>query len=138
MGHGRNILIIDDEKEFLNLLKDALDARGYFTEIAESAIEGGLLLYTKTPSLIVMDLKMPGIDGFQACEAIKRNPNTKNIPIIVVSALSDEASIKKAFKAAVDKYFVKPLVIEDLIKAIETLIGDDEPRKEIVHENRQI
>ncbi|MBI5144213.1 MAG: response regulator, partial [Candidatus Omnitrophica bacterium] len=69
------------------------------------------------------DIKMPGINGLQACEAIKRNPTTKDLPIIVVSALSDESDIKKAYKAGVIDYFVKPIDIEKLVKRIKEILS---------------
>jgi len=118
----KKILIVDDEKEFLSFLKEALETRGFEVAAASNAVESGMELATKPPDLILMDLKMPGIDGFQACEAIKRNPVTKEIPIIVVSALSDESDIKRARKAGVADYFVKPVDMGKLIKKIKEIL----------------
>ena len=71
----------------------------------------------------MMDIKMPGIDGLQACVAIKKNPVTANIPLIIVSAISDEAQIKKAHKIGISGYFVKPVDIENLVKKIKETLG---------------
>ena len=124
MTARKKILIVDDEEDFLKLLRDALEIRGIEVITATSGVEAGLALATGSPNLILMDIKMPGINGLQACEAIKRNPTTKNLPIIIVSALSDESDIKKAYKVGVLDYFVKPIDIEKLVKRIKEIFPD--------------
>jgi CheY-like chemotaxis protein len=70
-----------------------------------------------------MDIKMPGINGLQACDAIKKNPATKDIPLMIVSALSDESDIKKAYKIGVTEYFVKPVNIEKIVAKLNSVLG---------------
>lgn len=123
MPNGKKILIVDDEVSFLSLLKNTLELRGFEVVTVTDAVEAGIELATNLPTLILLDIKMPGINGFQACEAIKKNPATKDLPIIIVSALADEASMKKAYKLGVSGYFVKPVDIEALIKKIKEIIG---------------
>jgi len=122
MAPRTRVLIVDDEVDFLKLLRDALEIRGLEVITATSGVEAGLELASKSPNLILMDIKMPGINGLQACEAIKRNPGTKDLPIIIVSALSDESDIKKAYKCGVLDYFVKPVDIEKLVKRIKEVL----------------
>lgn len=124
MPPRKKVLIVDDEEDFLKLLRDALEIRGIEVITTTSGVEAGLALATGSPNLILMDIKMPGINGLQACEAIKRNPTTKNLPIIIVSALSDESDIKKAYKVGVLDYFVKPIDIEKLVKRIKEILPD--------------
>ncbi len=119
MSLNKKILLVDDEEGFLSVIKEALEIRGFDIVTAKSAIEAGLELSSKKPDLILMDIKMPGIDGLQACTAIKKNPDTANIPIMVVSAISDEAQIKRAHKMGVTDYFVKPIDIEKLVNRIK-------------------
>ena len=123
MSLNRKILLVDDEEGFLSVIKEALEIRGFDIVTAKSAIEAGLELSSKRPDLILMDIKMPGIDGLQACAAIKRNPDTANIPIMVVSAISDEAQIKKANKIGISDYFVKPVDIEKLVDRIKEALS---------------
>jgi len=123
MPVSKKILVIDDEKDFLSLLKDALEMRGFEVIAAANAVEAGMELTGKLPEMILMDIKMPGIDGLQACEAIRRNPATKNIPIIVISGLSDESYKKQARKFGIAEYFVKPIDLEKLIRKIEEILG---------------
>lgn len=119
----KKVLVVDDEESFLGLIKESLEMRGIEVVTATSAIEAGLALADHKPDLVLMDVKMPGINGIQACEAIKRNPQTKDIPIIIISALSDDADKKKAFKAGVLEYFVKPIDIENLVNKIKAVLG---------------
>jgi DNA-binding response OmpR family regulator len=122
MLKSKRILIIDDEEGFLALLRQALEERGFEVATALNAVDAGIEIATNLPVLILMDIKMPGIDGFQACEAIKQNPNTKGVPIIIISALSDDSDIHKAKKIGIADYFVKPVDIERLINRIRTII----------------
>ncbi|MCX5667864.1 MAG: response regulator [Candidatus Omnitrophica bacterium] len=123
MSLNRKILLVDDEEGFLSVIKEALEIRGFDIVTAKSAIEAGLELSSKKPDLILMDIKMPGIDGLQACAAIKKNPDTNNIPIMVVSAISEEAQVKRAYKMGISDYFVKPVDIEKLVNRIKETLG---------------
>src|SRR3989338_4565284 len=96
MAPIKKILVVDDEEGFLKLMREAFEMRGIEVIATSNAVTAGLELATRLPDLILMDIKMPGINGYQACDAIKRNPVTKDVPIIIVSALSDESDIKKA------------------------------------------
>lgn len=122
MAYNKNILLVDDEEGFLSVIKDALEVRGFDVTTAKSAVEAGIELATKKPDLILMDVRMPGINGIQACAAIKKNPGTQDIPLIVVSAISDDAEIKKAYKTGILEYFVKPVDIEKLVNKIREVL----------------
>lgn len=119
----KKILIVDDEEDFLALLKQSLEIRGFDVITATNAVEAGMELANKLPGLILLDIRMPGINGFQACDAIKKNPATKNIPIIIISAIGEESEIKKARKMGVVDYFVKPIDMEKLINKIKEVLG---------------
>jgi len=123
MPSGRLVLIVDDEAAFLELLKDSLELRGFEVITASSAVGAGIEMALKKPDAILMDIRMPGINGLQACEAIKKNPATKDIPIMVISALSGDADIKKARKVGVSEYFVKPVNIESVVTKLKATLG---------------
>ena len=122
MIRTKKILMVDDEEGFVALLRPVLEERGFEVSAAMNAVDAGIEMSGSLPALILMDIKMPGINGLQACEAIKKNPRTKDIPIIVISALSDESDIRAAKKTGIDDYFVKPIDIEKLINRIRTII----------------
>lgn len=122
MPATKKVLIVDDEQDFLALLKDALEIRGLEVATAVNAVEAGIMLATQRPALILMDIRMPGINGLQACEAIRRNPATKDIPVIIITGLSEDSYKKKAYKIGVLEYYTKPVDIENLIKKIKEII----------------
>jgi len=123
MIRSKKILIVDDEEEFLALLRRALEERGFEVITATNAVDAGMEIAGSLPSLILMDIKMAGIDGLEACAALRRNPNTRDVSIIVISALSGEADIRKARKIGITDYFVKPIDIEKLIGRIKSIMG---------------
>ena len=123
MANGRRVLIVDDEEGFLDLMREALEIRGFAVSVASSAVEAGMEIASKNPDAIIMDVKMPGINGLEACEAIKKNPTTKNIPIMIVSALSGDSDIKKAYGAGVIDYFVKPVNIEKVVAKLKDVLS---------------
>lgn len=118
----KTVLVIDDETEFLLFVKDALELRGFEVETATNAVEAGLDISGKKIDLILMDIKMPGINGLQACEALKRNIETREIPIIIISALSDESDIKRAYKTGISDYLNKPVDIARLVTRIKQIL----------------
>lgn len=120
---NKKVLLVDDEEGFLSVIREALEIRGFDVVTAKSAIEAGLELSSKKPDLILMDLRMPGIDGLQACAAIKNNTGTSNIPVMIVSAIADESEIKRANKMGISGYFVKPVDIEKLVKRIKNVLN---------------
>lgn len=123
MNNGRRVLIVDDEEGFLSLIREALEIRGFDVVTASSAVEAGMEIASKKPDAILMDIRMPGINGIQACEAIKKNPITKDIPVMIVSALSDDSDIKKAHRAGVLDYFIKPVNIEKVVSKLRDVLG---------------
>jgi len=123
MSLNKKILLVDDEEGFLTMIKEALEIRGFEVATASNAIDAGLQLSSKRFDLILMDIKMPGIDGLQACMAIKKNSSTENIPIIIISAITKETQIKSAHGIDVFDHFVKPVDIEKLINRIKEALA---------------
>jgi len=107
------ILLVDDEDMNLKILKTILRKGGYQFLEAESG-EGALrLLEREKIDLIILDLMMPGMDGFQTLEKIEQNPSTAFIPVIIASALKDSVAIKKGLELGANDYFTKPLGDDD-------------------------
>lgn len=116
------ILIIDDDKDFTSALGVFLTSEGYRVIAANNAVECGIYLSTESPDLIIMDLKMAGISGLDACRAIRKNPKTMNIPVFIVSGLTSEERIKEGLKAGANKYFTKPIDHNDLVAEIQKIL----------------
>ncbi|UCC95297.1 MAG: response regulator [Candidatus Omnitrophota bacterium] len=116
----KRILIIDDEKEFLDMVEIGIARTGKYEVIALlSAKEILSQVQRINPDLIVVDLLMPSIGGIEVCEILNDDASTKNIPIIVLSALDKEVDKLKAYKQGVVDYLVKPISVDTLVAKIE-------------------
>ena len=109
------VLLIDDEQFYFKLIRKMLKEADYTLEYAQSGSEGLAKISTFEPELIIVDLKLPEMDGFQILERLKRDPKFSLIPVIVIT-VKDELSEKlKAFEMGADDYLVKPFQPEELV-----------------------
>jgi DNA-binding response OmpR family regulator len=113
------ILIVDDNPTNLSVLSQALKSAGFTIRIAEDGESAINLVNCKLPALILLDVQMPGMDGFEVCQKLKANSLTKNIPIIFMTALADtESKVKGLSLGAVD-YIAKPFEQEEVIARVK-------------------
>ena len=117
------ILIIDDSQTNNVLLSAVLDEAGYANKTATSATEGWNLIYNEQPNLILLDLLMPKISGFQLLERLKARNEYAHIPIIIVSALNEPDTIRILKEMGASDFFAKPLNIHALMTKIQQIIG---------------
>jgi len=129
----REILIVEDNPQTVKLVKFILEKSKYSTISAKDGEEGLQMARERKPDLIILDLMLPGIDGYQVCEALKADPNTKEIPVIVLTALDTGVDFEKALEKKADWYITKPFEAQHLLKRIDYLI---EKRKEKKDENK--
>ncbi|MEW6646730.1 MAG: HD domain-containing phosphohydrolase [Pseudomonadota bacterium] len=116
------ILAVDDTPASLRLLTDLLNGAGY---TVRSAISGPLALYAaklEPPQLVLLDINMPDMDGFEVCRLMKEEPTLRNVPVIFVSALSETQEILKGFGAGAVDYVTKPFQREELLARVRTHI----------------
>lgn len=106
---GGVILIVEDDLKNLKLLRDLLQLRGYATLEATDGKQGVDMAKAKTPDLILMDIQMPVMDGFEAVAVLKADPGTKSIPLIAITALAMQGDRRKCLEAGFDDYISKPL-----------------------------
>lgn len=116
------ILIIDDDKAINELIKINLELSGYKVFQALDGIVGFALAKQELPNVIILDVMMPEVDGFTVAQRIRQNPSTKNIPIIMLTALSQLNDKVKGFDIGVDDYLVKPFEIDELKVRIRALL----------------
>lgn len=116
---NNKILIVDDEPKNLKLLKDILEVSGYAVLVAgngREAIDSALL---HKPALILMDLNLPVLDGLSATKILKNNPETKDIPVLVLSGLGITEDKDKVYSAGCDGYISKPFNLGELRSKIK-------------------
>jgi len=131
MGNQGNILIIDDESTHLLLLQTILQDEGYNTEITENPQKGLELLKDNNYPVLILDIMMPGMDGFEVLEKIRKDKKLKKLHVIIISAKTDSWSIKNAMDRGAFDYLTKPINIQDVknkVKSamVENVLGDDE------------
>jgi DNA-binding response OmpR family regulator len=120
----KKILIIDDEITFSALVKINLELNSdYKVFVAGSGPEGLRLAKSKKPDIILLDIIMPNMDGFEVMKRLKEDENTVPIPIIMVTALADEGSKEKAWELYDEAYITKPIEIAALKAKIEEVLS---------------
>ena len=115
---GKTILVIDDEKSLLDVMGGWLTVCGYKVETATSGAVALEKLNTISPSLIFLDIKMPGMDGFEVLFRLRRNPKTSSVPVIMLTGTAATASILKALEMRAVDYIIKPFEADSLLKLI--------------------
>ena len=116
---NKKILIVDDSNTNVILLEAILKNKGYNVEKALSVSEANQLIRKEIPDLILLDLRMPHISGYKFLENIKRNDRTKNIPVIIVSAITENESKQKVQRLGIVDYLEKPIDLKAMMEIVE-------------------
>ncbi len=119
----RTILVIDDEYAVRRLMKLLLERRGYQVLTAADGTEGLILAKVEQPDVILLDLMMPKMDGHEVLQQLKRDPDTKDAHVIVVTAKSGDRDRVAAFRLGVLDYIDKPYRTADLLQKIKIAIS---------------
>lgn len=119
---SEKILIVDDEEANLRLLSQWLIPLGYDIELAVNGTEAVQKASESSPDLIILDIMMPVMDGYEACSIIKAAPETKNIPIIIVTALNDRESKLKGLSVSANDFLSKPIDPSELTIRVKNLL----------------
>jgi len=125
------VLLVDDMPKNLQLLSDLLGRSGYDIRTAISGPLALQYLETHTPDIILLDIKMPEMDGFEVCRRIKANEKNRHIPIIFISALGEVEDKITAFKAGGVDYITKPFQIEEVLARVDTHISIKRMQKQL-------
>ena len=117
------ILIIEDTENNRVLLTRRLRPRGYDIITAEDAEKGLLLVEGERPDLVLMDVGLPGMNGWDATRQLKSNPATRHVPVIALTAHAMDGDREKAMAAGCDEYEIKPIDFNRLFEKIDRLLG---------------
>ncbi len=116
----QDVLVIDDVEENVRLLSDILAQQGINVRRTTSPVLGLKSAKAKPPSLILLDIKMPQMDGFAVCQELKRDPVTNKIPVIFITGLSDSESVVKGFDLGGADFIAKPFRVQEVVSRVKT------------------
>ena len=120
------VLIVDDEAESRELMREIVEWRGYAAAEAVDGTDGLAQAERIHPDVILLDVRMPGLDGYEVCRGLKENPETMSIPVIFVTAVQDAALTHLAFRVEGAACLTKPLRREALVAVIEAVLASGE------------
>lgn len=120
------ILIVDDETDLVETLVILLEANNYEVLCAYDGEEALDKTYGTNPGLIILDLALPKLDGYEVCRTIKSNDKYKNIPIIILTARSNDKNAERCKDAGANEYITKPFEPESIVATVKKLL--DKPR----------
>lgn len=120
---SKKILVVDDEPSIARLVKMSLAVEGYEVKTAVSGFEAMESVEQDKPELIVLDIMMPGMNGYEVCMEIKKKPTTKNIKVIFLTARGNPGDAQQGFSIGGDDYIIKPFDPEELLEKVKNIIG---------------
>lgn len=116
------ILVVEDQDSIRRMIEALVQARGYEVTAVSSGVKALDVAQTTPPDIVLLDLNLPGqYDGFEVCQRLRNDPNTRQVPVVIISALDDDDSRTKATSAGATAYYTKPFSPIALLKEIDRL-----------------
>ncbi len=126
---AKTILVVDDEVNIRSLLHQELESHGYIVREAANGMDAIAEVKAQRPDLIILDIMMPTINGFDVAAVLKNDPNTMDIPIIILSVVAERS---RGYRLGVDRYQTKPINTETLLSDIEMLLSQGSSKKKVL------
>jgi DNA-binding response OmpR family regulator len=120
---AKKILLVEDSKNISGVLVDVLKAEGYTVMHAPDGVTGVAMTRREKPDLVLLDLLLPKLSGYDVCNAIKRDNNTRHIPVLVISTMDKPESVARAKACGAANFMRKPYNLDDLLAEIKRLLG---------------
>jgi two-component system aerobic respiration control protein ArcA len=118
----KTILVIDDDETMRNALKRIFEAEGYRVLVAADGTQLSTVMDESPLELIVLDIGLPWINGFELCKLLKENPDLKKIPLVFISAKTSELDVRRGFEVGCDDYIKKPFNVDEIKNTVKTLL----------------
>ena len=134
--------MIDDDASILKLVSDVLAEEGFSVTTASNGEEGIKKVYRSKPNLVILDLRLPDMDGFQICQTLKKDKSVSSIPIIMLTVKSTKSSTVAGLEMGADDYIVKPFNQEELVARVKTVLrrasGEEEVEEILKYGNMRL
>ncbi|HXS76348.1 MAG TPA: GAF domain-containing protein [Terracidiphilus sp.] len=127
--HDKSVLVVDDDSNIRSLLQQELTEAGYRVRLAEDGRKALALIREETPGLVILDVMMPEMNGFDVAAVLKNDPVTMDIPIIILSILEDK---ERGFRLGVDRYLTKPIDTASLFHEVDALLDQGKSKKKVM------
>ncbi len=120
----KEILTVDDEPNVVVPIQFLMEQQGYRVMIAERGEDALDLIYHYKPDLVILDIMLPGMDGYEVCEIVRLNPNYRDVKIIFLTAKGREVEIAKGLALGANAYFTKPFSNTELVAKVKELLNN--------------
>ena len=127
---AKEILIVDDEPNAVVPIQFLMEQQGYKVMIAERGEDALDLIYHYKPDLVLLDIMLPGIDGYEVCEIIRLNPDYRDVKMIFLTALGREVEIAKGLTLGADAYITKPYSNAELVAKVKEILEKSDEKDE--------
>ena len=119
----RSILLVEDDRDISESLQITLKLKDFEVSTLYSGKGVCDFVRSKNPDLVIMDVMMPPPDGYEVCRQLKSDEKTKHVPVILLSARTQQSEMEQGFQSGADRYMAKPFQNDELLKAVETLMA---------------
>ena len=120
----KEILIVDDEPSIVVPIQFLMEQQGYSVLVAENGHDALDIIYKYVPDLVLLDIMLPGIDGYEVCEIVRLNPKLRSVKVIFLTAKGREVEIAKGLALGADAYITKPFSNADLVAKVKMVLDN--------------
>lgn len=120
---SERILIIEDDRSTARLTEYTLRQAGYEVDVASDGFEGLRRALAEHPDLIILDIMLPGLDGYEVCHRVRQKPETANLPILMISAKARQDDKDIGLRVGADEYLTKPVDPSEILARVESLLA---------------
>ena len=121
---NNHVLVVDDDPSIVRLVQHSLEKEGYAVDSASNGLQALKKANNGDYSLIILDLMLPGIDGFEVCQRLKTNTQTSQVPVLMLSGKTKDADKSEASKVGADVYLTKPIRPADLVSQVNSMLAE--------------
>ncbi|WP_069650175.1 response regulator transcription factor [Caloranaerobacter ferrireducens] len=130
MDNLKRILVVDDEEHIIELIRFNLETNGYYVIAANDGNEALKKVKEEKPDLVILDLMLPSIDGIEICKILRKDKETEKLPIIMLTAKSEEIDMILGLEIGADDYITKPFSVRELLARIKAVLRRTQQRQE--------
>lgn len=117
------ILVAEDEKDIRELIAFTLRFAGFDVLVATNGVEAVEVAEAEKPDLVILDVRMPRMSGYEACRRLKENPQTASLPVVFLSAKGQDSEIRQGLESGAEEYILKPFAPDELIQQVRDILN---------------